>query len=305
MSDNINKFDREIWQKALILDTKLRQDGEMLGRNRLMKYLNTSEKLAEHIAFILKNRDIINCSNIIYPTKAKDIELCFGDLHIPFQDRGALSVMFEYADLFHPNIVTIMGDLLDCYQISTFLKNPIRGKRLFEEIQEGKEFLYEVRDRYPEAKIILYRGNHEERIERYICDKAPQLAELVESLLPEKLELNKLNIEYITEPFVIGKLWHLHGSERTGGGYNPEHILNVLIQYVEDHFVTFHYHRSQSKTFKRIGNRYWNTNSVGYLATDLDYAKMNKWQQGFGIVEYEEDGSFTFHNKTILNGSIY
>jgi len=25
MSDNINKFDREIWQKALILDTKLRQ----------------------------------------------------------------------------------------------------------------------------------------------------------------------------------------------------------------------------------------------------------------------------------------
>jgi len=30
MPDNINKFDREIWQKALILDTKLRQDGEML-----------------------------------------------------------------------------------------------------------------------------------------------------------------------------------------------------------------------------------------------------------------------------------
>ena len=27
MSDNINKFDREIWQKALILDTKLRQGG--------------------------------------------------------------------------------------------------------------------------------------------------------------------------------------------------------------------------------------------------------------------------------------
>jgi len=49
----------------------------------------------------------------------------------------------------------------------------------------------------------------------------------------------------------------------------------------------------------------WNANSVGYLVTDLDYAKMNKWQQGFGIVEYEEDGSFTFHNKTILNGSIY
>jgi len=158
---------------------------------------------------------------------------------------------------------------------------------------------------FPDTKITFYRGNHEERIERYIYNKAPELSELVDTLLIDKLELNKLNIQYITEPYALGKLWHLHGHEKPSGSYNPEYILNVFNQYVGDHFVVFHYHRTQSKTFKRIGNRFWNTYAVGCLCGDLEYARLNKWQNGFGVCYYDDNGDFTFDNKTILNGIIY
>ena len=301
----MNNFSVDIWRRAIALKKKADEEGESLGRQKLMELLDITEPLARCIVFALTYRDILNCSSTSYPVETDTTELLFGDVHIPFQNKASVEVMLDYAKEIKPDIISIMGDLQDCYQISTFNTNPIRGKRLFDEIKEGRNFLYKLREMFPEARIIFYRGNHEERIERYIFDRAPQLAELVAGLLIDKLELKQLNIEYITELFAIGKLWHLHGHEKPSGSYNPEYICNVFSQYIGDHFVVFHFHRTQSKTFKRIGNRFWNTYSVGCLCGDLDYARLNKWQNGFGVARYDSEGNFTFDNKTILNGVIY
>lgn len=296
---------REMWQKASLIFAKAKQLDKTIGRAELAKLLGCSDRTASQMLWALRNRDLIGTNTYEVECRDGDVELAIGDLHIPFQDDVAIDACLRYADQHNPTIISIMGDMLDFYQVSTFSKNPIRSKRLFQEIEQGREFLTVLRERYPQARIIYYEGNHEARLTKYILDKAPQLTELLDGFLPEKLGLNALNIEYHTIPFRIGKLWHLHGHEKGAGSYNPEYITNVLMQYIYDHFITFHYHRSQEKLYKRLGDRYWKAASIGHLAGEMDYSIMNKWQQGFAIIRYQQDGEFSIDSRTIINGQVY
>jgi hypothetical protein len=77
------------------------------------------------------------------------------------------------------------------------------------------------------------------------------------------------------------------------------------MQYIYDHFIVFHYHRTQDKIYKGLGDRCFKTSSVGHLAGSFEYAQLNKWNQGFAIVTYKTDGDFIIENKTVINGEIY
>lgn len=296
---------RQTWDKALAIWQKAGKEGIILGRTQLASILSVSDREAREILFSLKHLNLIRCDSSIMEACSGEVVLAIGDLHIPYQDDAAIEAALSYAERRGINTICLMGDIMDFYQISSFGKNPLRSKRLFEEIKQGKEFLQSLRNRFPEAKIIYYAGNHEERLARYIYDKAPQLSELIDNFLPEKLGIPELNMTFEENPFKIGKLWYLHGHEKGKGSYNPEWITNVVMGSVYDHFITFHYHRSQDKVFKRIGGRYFRASSVGYLAGEMDYARMNKWQQGFALITYFEDGEFSIENKTIINGKVF
>jgi hypothetical protein len=293
-----------IWQRALRLYQEAERRREHLGRIKLADTLQIPERQARELLFALENREMISMQPDTF--NLANTELVFADLHIPYQDDIAISAMFDFIESQHikPDLVVILGDLVDFYEISTFSKDP-RRKDIAAEIKEANEFLISLRNRYPDARMILYRGNHCERMERYIFKQAPQLADLTEGLLEDKLGLSKLNIEYVIDPFCIGRLWHLHGHERTGGSYNVEYITNVLWGYILDNFVAAHFHRSQQKIFKSIDNNVYWTGVVGYLAKELDWARLNKWTSGFGIVWYDTSGNFRAELKTILHGEVY
>jgi hypothetical protein len=301
----MSEFNISLWKKALSIWKRSELDGVTLGRESLAKLMNISDRQSGQLLFALKNRNVINCANESYSVESADIELAFGDVHIPFHDEAAIDIMLDEAERANVNIITINGDLLDFYQISTFTKNPKTGKSPFGEIEQASEWLSVLRSRFPDARIIFLQGNHEFRMEKYICDKAPAIADLVEGLLIDKLRLRELKIEYKTEPYRIGNLWHLHGHERPGGSYNPEYITNVMMGYIFDHYIVFHYHRTQDKVFRRLGDRWFKAAAVGYLAQTLDYAQTNKWNQGFAIIRYRENGDFTIDNKVIIRGEVY
>lgn len=234
------------------------------------------------------------------------LELVIADLHIPYHDPVAVSTVFDYveANYTKPDIVVILGDLLDFYKVSYFAKDPTKMS-IKDELDMGYTFLLGLRDEYPDARIIYYEGNHEQRLNRYLMERASEVYELVEGLIEDKLHLDELQIEYVTNPFRIGKLWHLHGHEKAGRGGNPEYITNVIWKYVHDNFIVGHFHRSQEKVFKSIdGTLYWG-GAVGHLATTMDYAKLNNWTQGFAIIHYDNTGNFVTELKTIHNGAVY
>ena len=149
---------------------------------------------------------------------------------------------------------------------------------------------------------VNFTGNS--RLQKYIWDNAPQLTELVRNLLPEKLGLKELNIEFHETPFRIGKLWHLHGHERGRGGYNAEYITNVMWKYIHDNFIVAHWHRRQEKIFKSISGKTYYGGVVGCLCQDMDYAILNNWTKGFALVYYDTNGFFNVKLYDIIDGYV-
>jgi len=294
-----------LWHNAcLIYEKHLKTTGKPIGRRKLADVLGISESLARGLLFAIRNQHVFTLKSQIV-SEQKDIELVLADLHIPYHDQLAVNTVFDYLDTEHitPTIITILGDLIDFYKISRFSKDPTR-KSVRQEIDEARNFLNFLRNKYPDARIFYLYGNHEQRLTRYIADNAQEIYDLVQDLLEVRLNVKELNITVYTEPFRIGKLWHLHGHERVGS-YQPEHITNVIWKYVHDHFIVGHFHRNQEKVFKRIdGELYWG-GAVGHLATSFEYALLNNWTQGFAIIRYDDRGRFRATIKTVYKGEVF
>lgn len=291
-----------LWERAVKIWREAQRRGEKMGRVRFRELLGVSDTLARHILFALENRDVIK----VEPAEFRGVqkELILADLHIPFHDEYAVQLALDFGEEAGVDTIVLLGDLVDFYMISPFRKLRSR-KSVGEEVTEARQFLTNLRERFPDARIILKAGNHERRLQKFIMTNAPQIEDLVKNLLQDKLNLSALNIEYYEQPFRIGKLWHLHGDEKSGRGGNPEYITNVMWKYIHDHFIVGHFHRSQEKIFKKItGEMFWG-GAVGWLGKSLDWAPLTNWTQGFALVTYDEGGNFRAKVYTIIDGRVY
>ena len=65
-------------------------------------------------------------------------------------------------------------------------------------------------------------------------------------------------------------------------------------------------HRSSDHTEKTGLDKVISTHSIGCMC-DLhpDYARINNWNTGFGIVTKDDDGKYEFENHKIINGKVY
>jgi len=296
-------MDRATWQHLLQLDKEFRRRDEIFSRNKIRETMGCSTAQARLYDWGLKHKDIIQLKvqNDNSFVGQKVFLIC--DIHIPFHDQIAVDAALGYADRYKPDTIVIDGDMMDFYKCSRFTKktgkHDIKG-----ELKMGREFLTDLRKRHPKAKMIFKEGNHESHLERYVLENAVEIADLVDDLLINKLDLSALDIEYRKDFFSIGKLWYLHGHEKPTGG-NADYVTNVMFKYVLDHCIFGHHHRVQEKIFKRIdGSTLW-VGAVGYLGGPMDYAPLNNWSQGFATVDYGRNG--TFHAKLfkIQGGEIY
>ena len=297
---------RELFYAARTLEQESKKrGGAPLTRRQISSGLSVTNEVAKSIETLLQYGKYVTPASEETAVSAAITQkaLIISDLHIPYHDDEAIETALSAGEKAKVDTVVLLGDILDFYKISSFSKDP-RRKSVNLEMEEGKAFLSELRKRFPKARIIYYRGNHEMRLEKYICDKATELVDMLEELMQNKLGFRELNIEYHTDPFRLGKLWLMHGHEKPGG-YGAEHIPNVIEKYVRDHCLVGHYHRTQSKVYKRIdGSRYW-IGALGYLGGPQDYAPLNQWGQGFAIIEFDEVGRFMPRLYEIVEGRIY
>lgn len=238
-------------------------------------------------------------------------EICLADLHIPYHDPDIVSAVLKYAKDINPDYVVYLGDLIDFYQISKWVKNP-EEYTVDEELFAVREFLYEAKDLFGDAEYYYVEGNHEDRLRRFLFSKVPELSNLRSLQLASKdmLDLDNLDIEYIQthewmathkEPFKLGKLYHIHGHELTGSS-NAIHIARNTLMKTLDNTIIGHHHTVQHHEEHGLGKEKligaW---SVGCLC-DLypDYMPINRWINGFAEVHYTNDGRFR-----VINHSIY
>lgn len=298
------QLDVTIWSNLLKLEAEVKRRGGLLTRRMIKDTFQRSEHDARFLHDALRYKDIIAMR--MQSTDAESGSVCavMADVHIPYQDVLAVETMLNYLDRIQPEYIVVLGDLIDFYQLSRYIKNP-KNKSISYEVKETKKFLTELRERYKSAKIHYLFGNHENRANNFLMQSAPQVYDLLENFLPKLMGVYDLGIEVHDRPFKIGKMNFLHGHEKGSGSYNPEYVTNVIFNYVYDHFCVGHFHRTQDKTFKRIDGSIFIGAAVGYLGGEMEYATLNKWNHGFCTLTFAENGKFSPRNYRIYNGQIF
>lgn len=216
------------------------------------------------------------------------------DTHVPFADHQALAECFDVLDWWQPDAIFHVGDLLDCYTISTHPKTRTVAS-LQAEIDEAVAILAELRHRHPRARIELLEGNHEARLRKLITNQAPGLASLDGLTWPQILQLERLRVgwtEYPTplRPFGDGFVV-VHGDVARNG-----YPAATPVAYLRKRFcsgVSGHTHRMGWVCRQQDRKTVWWA-EIGHLTTPAvcaEYAVEPDWQQGFAIGTREPDGT--------------
>jgi predicted phosphodiesterase len=235
--------------------------------------------------------------------------LVLSDIHVPFHDGVALAAAVAWGMKRKPDVVLLNGDALDFFSISRWLRDP-RTIRLSEEIKSAIQFFEWMRAKFPKARMIWKHGNHEERYEHFLWQKAPELLDIPKFDTAEMFELGRLGIELVKEQRIImlGKLPALHGHELPKGMTNPVNQARGQFLRTMECGIAGHGHRtSEHAEASSLVERRLVTNwSTGCLC-DLhpEYARVNKWNHGFALVETDKDGAFSVENKRIHHGKVW
>ncbi len=215
--------------------------------------------------------------------------LVMNDLHVPFQDKPLMKKMYKFIEK-HQNEfdkIFLLGDWIDFYSISRFDKDPERRLYLKKEVDMAKKELEKLREVYPKGEIWYLKGNHEERVEKYIKRNAQELY-WVEGLKLEKLlDLDELDIKYINKRYFKYKgliYSHLIKANKYGG-YSARN-LGVDIQ---NSLIHGHSHKSGKV---RMGKYDFYDNGC-LCKLDAEYLKVPaSWTHSFAVVEVYGNESY-------------
>lgn len=244
-----------------------------------------------------------------YILDAKRIAI-LSDIHIPFHNREALYLALTWVKQFEPDCILLNGDIIDCYQLSNFQKDP--DERSFaDELKELHNFLDDLKSQF-DCKVIYKMGNHEERFERFMIDKGKDIRKVEDIDGKEILSwesithAKKYGHEIVTNKRIIkaGKLNIVHGHEFGKSIFSPVNPARGFYLRAKCSVIGGHYHQTSEHIEKDLNDSVSGAWSTGALC-DMHpaYMPLNRWNLGFACVEIE-DNNFTVHNKKIMNGKI-
>lgn len=238
--------------------------------------------------------------------------LVFGDTHVPHQDDAAVATIEAVIADMGPDTILHTGDLLDCYTISAFAKDPNRKFSLQDEIDAARALLHRWAQLAPRSRRVLLEGNHEDRLRRVIWNLPGGAAELARLTAfkraitwPALLGLADVGWEFVpteeqTRTSVLPKIITKHGTvvrkwsgftakgewERYGKGGLSGHT----------HRLGKFYHRDHN------GSHVW-VEAGCTCRLDPDYMTDPDWQQGFLVITHTADGErYTVEDVYIENG---
>lgn len=236
--------------------------------------------------------------------------LIIPDEHCPYEDYRALHGVYKMAKKEKFDEVKIMGDMMDCYVLSKFDKDPDRLTGLQKEVDIAQYHLEELR-KVHSGKITLFEGNHEYRLKRYLMTN-PEMSSLRRvNNIPSLLELNKFKVHYKKSEnfhgvlFKHGNLVRKHSAYTAKGEFDNEGTSGV----------SGHTHRMGSHYVNnRSGAHAWF--EMGHIcdekAAEYMEGKIPNWQKGFGVFIYDTVNKTwrveqipIIKNSFMYNGSTY
>lgn len=233
--------------------------------------------------------------------------LVVSDIHLPYHDPEALDIAFDYGR--DCDIVLVNGDLLDFYKLSRFCQDP-EARNVAYELDKAKQFFNTVRSQMPDARILYKLGNHEDRLEKYLWTKAPDLVGLPFTSIGELVDADDYDVEMIgtRQKIKAGRLNIIHGHEFGEAFFNPVNPARGLFLRAKCSTLAGHHHTTSEHSEGNINGEpmgCWTVGALCHLRPAYRPFADTKWNSGFAIVEVEEDGMFTVYNKRILGGKVH
>ena len=239
------------------------------------------------------------------PQQPYEIRIAFmTDQHCPFQDDYARSVALQIVRDFDPQISISGSDGIDCYAVSSFSKSPerMRSNGLQREIDVWTRCEREWMSATPNAKRFFLRGNHEDRLRRWLWENA-EVADLRAMQLSNLLEFDKLRLTQLrNDELIVGRLLIKHGTKvSANSAYTAKSELES--ERFEYNSMTGHTHRMGAYYVKKR-EEVVQAHECGCLCRlDPDYMTNPNWQNGFVLATVHR-GSVAFEPVVIhtVNG---
>lgn len=266
--------------------------------------------------------DPINLSQ----TRSFDVRkkiLVMSDLHCPFQHDDLIERIWdEHKDA---DILVLNGDIIDAYGASSFPQEKL--VTILEEYNAAMELLIRASKLFP--SVLLVRGNHDERIDRYFSRKFdPHMYAMAQKDILWRLANGFIydakgnhvgtykfdNVVYNPQgmPWVaqIGKTIFMHPSSYSGKPMSTvsaalDHIQNFVEWNTFDSIIIGHTHK-----IGRIIERNKLLLEQGCLTRLMDYQKSGKFSRrpttlGYALIYQDHQGNTDFNlSNVIYCGSI-
>jgi predicted phosphodiesterase len=270
----------------------------------------------EHASFVIKDVQPMNpyklpaSDETVYEpyifTGHKRVGI-LSDIHVPYHSVDSLTLAITFLKKAKIDALLLNGDTIDCFRLSRFIKDP--KKRNFKQELDTFRALFDVFEKQLKCKIYLKIGNHEERYEQFLYEKAGELVGIEEFEFGNIIKARARGIEVIADQRVmkLNSLNGIHGHEYKGGISAPVNVARGL--YLRGKVSAFqgHNHQSSTHTEADMNGKVTTTYSVGCLCElHPAYMPLNKWNWGFGEVDLDPNGeNYEFRNHTIYKGQVY
>ncbi len=238
------------------------------------------------------------------------------DIHVPYHDLKIVRIVDQMIQSLNErgtlSGVIQLGDALDCWQISTFDKDPFRENNLADDIEVYQSIVRKWLALMPKGSTFhQLEGNHEFRLQRYVARQASEIARLV----PTMQELmgfgegkaNGVDLKWHAyqswNSCIIGQTLFTHGF------YFGKHVAaHNLATYAPYNIVCGHTHRFQS-----IREKGQFSMSLGHVAVTeqvMHNPTPSSWEQVLGVFTIYSDGFndlqpiFIRDGKAYINGEV-
>lgn len=225
------------------------------------------------------------------------------DTHVPYHHKRSWELLLRVARAEKFDRIVILGDFADFYQVSFHEKSLERRAGFGAEVRAVNACLDQLDALKPKRKQYV-SGNHEARYNRYLAERAPELADLPGHTVPELFRLRERGWSFTEyrDHIKIGKLYVTHdeGSAGALACIAARATFNACVVIGHCHALTVSY-SGDARGSSRVGV------SAGWLgdASKCSYmhsVKAAKWQLGFVVGMMEPSGVVHLQAVPIVNG---
>lgn len=302
-------------------------DGQLPEKDDKVKRIKQLEKLVEQQQERIdrlhaKDFKLPDFGKVKHNVTDSYCRVILGDLHGYHMDESAVTAVVSDIAKIVPREVVWLGDVVDCggflaqHHVMGFVAETAYT---FEaDVAAANAVMDAVAKAAPGATEHFLEGNHEHRIERWLCTQTLRNAADAEYLrkmfgIEHVLHIKERGVNYyrqgvhyqglaIPATIKLGHCYFTHGSS------TAKHAAKAHLDQFAGNIVYGHSHRADMASSRTVSDGLicaWNPGCLCKLQPLWMHTSITGWSHGFAVQLVQPDGSFLHINVPVINGRSY